>query len=124
MVFKNLREEIDATLRRDPAARSRLEVVLCYPGFHAVLWHRLAHWSWQRGWTLLSFDYRLLPESSVDDILEDVRDAQAFIHQQLNSRLAELQLAPVDLSRVVAGGASAGGYLAFGGSLRHLGQGR
>src|SRR3989441_508797 len=53
MVLKNLREEIDATLRRDPAARSRLEVVLCYPGFHAVLWHRAAHWFWQRGWKLL-----------------------------------------------------------------------
>jgi serine O-acetyltransferase len=53
MVFKNLRAEIDATLRRDPAARSRLEVVLCYPGFHAVLWHRAAHWFWQRGWKLL-----------------------------------------------------------------------
>src|SRR5712675_2334142 len=53
MLFKNLRDEIDATLRRDPAARSRLEVVLCYPGFHAVLWHRAAHWFWQRGWLLL-----------------------------------------------------------------------
>ena len=53
MVLKNLREEIDATLRRDPAARSRLEVVLCYPGFHAVLWHHAAHWFWRRGWLLL-----------------------------------------------------------------------
>lgn len=52
MVLKNLREEIDATLRRDPAARSRLEVVLCYPGFHAILCHRLAHWFWQRNWLL------------------------------------------------------------------------
>ncbi|MBV9687199.1 MAG: serine O-acetyltransferase [Alphaproteobacteria bacterium] len=52
MLFKNLREEIEATLARDPAARSRLEVVLCYPGFHALVWHRLAHWLWQRGWLL------------------------------------------------------------------------
>jgi serine O-acetyltransferase len=52
MLFKNLREEIDATLARDPAARSRPEVVLCYPGFHALIWHRLAHWLWQRGWLL------------------------------------------------------------------------
>ena len=52
MLFKNLREEIDATLARDPAARSRLEVVLCYPGFHALVWHRLAHWLWQRSWLL------------------------------------------------------------------------
>ena len=40
MLLKNLRDEIAATLARDPAARSRLEVVLCYPGFHAVLLHR------------------------------------------------------------------------------------
>src|SRR5215470_7710868 len=52
MLFRNLRDEIDATLARDPAARSRLEVVLCYPGFHALLFHRLAHWLWQRRWPL------------------------------------------------------------------------
>ena len=52
MLLKNLRDEIAATLARDPAARSRLEVVLCYPGFHALLFHRLAHWLWQRDWHL------------------------------------------------------------------------
>ena len=52
MLLKNLREEIDATLARDPAARSRLEVVLCYPGFQALVNHCLAHWLWQRGWLL------------------------------------------------------------------------
>jgi serine O-acetyltransferase len=52
MLLKNLREEIDATLARDPAARSRLEVVLCYPGFHALLFYRVAHWLWQRRWRL------------------------------------------------------------------------
>src|SRR5208337_5460638 len=52
MLFKNLRDEIDATLVRDPAARSRLEVVLCYPGFHALLFHRLAHWLWHHSWLL------------------------------------------------------------------------
>ena len=52
MLFKNLRDEIDATLARDPAARSRLEVVLCYPGFQALLFYRLAHWFWGRGWRL------------------------------------------------------------------------
>ncbi|HEV2302757.1 MAG TPA: serine O-acetyltransferase [Stellaceae bacterium] len=52
MLLKNLREEIDATLARDPAARSRLEVVLCYPGFHALLFYRLAHFLWERRWRL------------------------------------------------------------------------
>jgi serine O-acetyltransferase len=52
MILENLRDEIDATLARDPAARSRLEVALCYPGFHALLFHRLAHWLWCRGWFL------------------------------------------------------------------------
>ena len=46
MPFKNLRDEIDATLARDPAARSRTEVVLCYPGFQVLLYHRLGHWLW------------------------------------------------------------------------------
>ena len=52
MLFRNLRDEIDATLARDPAARSRMEVVLCYPGFQALLFYRLAHWFWMRGWRL------------------------------------------------------------------------
>ena len=53
MNFKNLRDDIDAIMARDPAARSRLEVVFCYPGFHAVLLHRLAHSAWGRGWRLV-----------------------------------------------------------------------
>jgi serine O-acetyltransferase len=52
MLLKNLRDEIDATLARDPAARSRFEVALCYPGFHAVVYHRAANWLWRRRWLL------------------------------------------------------------------------
>jgi serine O-acetyltransferase len=52
MLFENLRDEIDATLARDPAARSRLEVILCYPGFQALLFYRLAHWLWRHRWYL------------------------------------------------------------------------
>ncbi|HZB92275.1 MAG TPA: serine O-acetyltransferase [Stellaceae bacterium] len=54
MVFKNLREEIATILEHDPAARSTLEVVLCYPGFHALLFYWLAHWLWTRGWLVLA----------------------------------------------------------------------
>ncbi|HUN47134.1 MAG TPA: serine O-acetyltransferase [Stellaceae bacterium] len=53
MLFKNLRDEIDTVLAHDPAARSRLEVVLCYPGFHALLFYRVAHWLWERNLLLL-----------------------------------------------------------------------
>lgn len=52
-MFKTFREDIDAALERDPAVRSKLEVVLCYPGFHAVLFYRVAHWLWRRRWYLL-----------------------------------------------------------------------
>jgi serine O-acetyltransferase len=53
MLFKNLRDEIDATRARDPAARSSLEVVFCYPGFQALLFHRMAHWLWMHRWHFL-----------------------------------------------------------------------
>jgi serine O-acetyltransferase len=47
MIFKRLREEIDSIRARDPAARSGLEVVLCYPGFHVLRFYQLAHALWQ-----------------------------------------------------------------------------
>ncbi len=49
MAFMFLREAILAYRERDPAARSSAEVLLCYPGLHAVLWHRAAHGMWRRG---------------------------------------------------------------------------
>jgi len=52
-MLKNLREDIDAMIARDPAARSRLEVVLLYPGFQAVMLHRVAHACWAGGWRIL-----------------------------------------------------------------------
>jgi serine O-acetyltransferase len=50
--LERLKEDIAAIMERDPAARSRTEVVLCYPGLHAVLLHRLAHKAWRAGWLL------------------------------------------------------------------------
>src|SRR5574340_140740 len=49
MAFMFLRETIRAYRTRDPAARSDLEVLLCYPGLHALLWHRVSHglWRWR-----------------------------------------------------------------------------
>lgn len=49
-----IREDIRTTLARDPAARHWLEVVLCYPGFHAVVLHRVAHWLWHNRLNLLA----------------------------------------------------------------------
>jgi serine O-acetyltransferase len=42
-MFRTVREQIDTIFREDPAARSVIEIFLCYPGFHAILAHRLAH---------------------------------------------------------------------------------
>jgi serine O-acetyltransferase len=42
----SLKEEIDNIMNKDPAARSALEVVLCYPGFHALIIYRIANWFW------------------------------------------------------------------------------
>jgi serine O-acetyltransferase len=49
-MLENMRRDIRTVLERDPAAQSALEVVLCYPGVHAIWLHRPAHWLWQRGW--------------------------------------------------------------------------
>jgi serine O-acetyltransferase len=48
-MFKRLRADIDCILERDPAARSRWEVLTCYPGLHAIYVHKLAHWFWLHG---------------------------------------------------------------------------
>jgi len=47
-MFERLREDIDCILERDPAARSRFEVLSCYPGLHALVLHRWAHGCWKR----------------------------------------------------------------------------
>ena len=53
MIFKRIREDIEAFMTRDPAAQSKLEVILCYSGLHAVMYHRLSHALWKRGWRVL-----------------------------------------------------------------------
>jgi serine O-acetyltransferase len=52
-VLQFLREDIQAVFERDPAVRSVVEVVLCYPGFHAMLFYRVAHFLWERQFFLL-----------------------------------------------------------------------
>lgn len=48
-MFKFLREQIQVIKERDPAARSTLEILLAYPGLHAILFHRVAHWLYRKG---------------------------------------------------------------------------
>jgi len=45
-LFKTLRQDIKSVYDRDPAARSTLEIIFCYPGLHAIWVHRLSHWLW------------------------------------------------------------------------------
>lgn len=51
-MFRTLKDELSAVMARDPAAKSKAEVLLLYPGLHAVLWHRAAHFLWGKGWKL------------------------------------------------------------------------
>jgi serine O-acetyltransferase len=53
-MFRTLRSDIQAVLHRDPAAKSALEVLLCYPGFKAVRMHRRANWFYRRGMHLFA----------------------------------------------------------------------
>lgn len=52
-MFQRLREDIACILERDPAARSTWEVLTCYPGLHALVLHRRAHWCWTHGYKWL-----------------------------------------------------------------------
>ncbi len=54
-----MREDIQAVFHHDPAARTTLEVVLAYPGLHAIWMHRVAHWLWQHDLKLIA---RLISE--------------------------------------------------------------
>lgn len=48
-MFSRLREDIACVFDRDPAARNTWEVLTCYPGLHALVFHRVSHWLWGHG---------------------------------------------------------------------------
>lgn len=52
-MFTTLRNDINSIFDRDPAARSVAEIVLCYPGLHAIWMYRIAHWFWTRQFYLI-----------------------------------------------------------------------
>lgn len=60
-LLSRMREDIQTVFHNDPAARTSLEVVLAYPGIHAIWFHRAAHWCWNHGMKLLG---RLVSELS------------------------------------------------------------
>lgn len=60
-MLTTLHRDITSVIERDPAARSKLEVILCYPGLHALWSHRVSHWLWRRGLRLVA---RLLSQST------------------------------------------------------------
>jgi serine O-acetyltransferase len=60
-VVIRMREDIEAVFQHDPAARSKLEIVLAYPGVHAIWFHRIAHWLWSHDLKLFG---RLVSELS------------------------------------------------------------
>lgn len=47
-IWQSIKDDINSVFDRDPAARNTLEIMLTYPGLHAIWWHRLAHWLWQK----------------------------------------------------------------------------
>ncbi len=51
-MFRGIRNDIKVIFERDPAAQSVLEILFCYPGFHAMRFHRAAHWLWTNGFRL------------------------------------------------------------------------
>jgi serine O-acetyltransferase len=53
-IFKTIRQQLDSVIARDPAARSRVEVLLTYPGVHVLFFHRIAHWLYRRELRLLA----------------------------------------------------------------------
>ena len=51
-MFAQIKEDLNAIMLRDPAAKSRLEAALCYPGLHAIWLHRIAHHFYKKGWVV------------------------------------------------------------------------
>ena len=53
-MLERIKKDIQVVRERDPAARSSWEIFLCYPGLHALFWHRINHWLWNHNWKLLA----------------------------------------------------------------------
>ena len=56
-MFDSLKSEINTFKEKDPAMRSSIEIFLCYPGFYALLFHRISHWLWNHSLKLYTVKY-------------------------------------------------------------------
>ncbi|MFH1540957.1 MAG: serine O-acetyltransferase [Elusimicrobiota bacterium] len=61
IVFKKVKEDISIIFRKDPAVKNIIEVILCYPGLHALWYHRIAHWFYKHKWFTIA---RIISEIS------------------------------------------------------------
>jgi hypothetical protein len=83
-LWRRIHEDVAGVKARDPAARFTLEIVLTYPGVHAVVWCRFANRLWRAGFRFLA---RLPMPDPVGDALAALIDRIEF----LEARLAEMQ---------------------------------
>ena len=113
--------DIFSPVRPASATPTPTPVLLVYHGGALILGDRklldpafdVDNWVGARGWTLLSFDYRLLPDVTLLDINEDILKTEHFVLHKLTDTLTALGKPAVDLSQVAVGGGSAGGYIAL-----------
>lgn len=52
-MFPQMKQDLNVITQRDPAAKTKLEAALCYPGLHAIWLHRIAHYFYNRGWVVI-----------------------------------------------------------------------
>ncbi len=52
-MFDNIRHDISVVMARDPAAKSKIDALISYPGVHALIYYRMGHWAWENGFTTL-----------------------------------------------------------------------
>lgn len=112
-------EHIDSIIARDPAARHRLEVILCYPGLHAIWLHRIAHFLWQIGLKLLarliSYIARFLTGIEIHPAV--VIGQRVFIDHGLGVVIGETTVIGDDCT--IYQGVTLGGTQLYKGTKRH-----
>lgn len=123
-MFERLNEDINCILERDPAARSRWEVLTCYPGLHALVLHRRAHWCWTNDWRWLA---RVISNVSrfftgIEIHPGAVIGRRVFIDHGLGVVIGET--AEVGDECTIYQGVTLGGTKLFKGSKRHPTLGR